>query len=133
MKMVLNAIKTPDGTVLESRHRHDYVTHLDAVTGEEYMIDGGLEYRRMNINNVLAEDLTVTIEDGIEEVREAVKWGTRGKCGTQQLRLIKLSEMTNDHIEACLKTQHHMHPHYREAFQMELEYRKEHGIDLRDE
>ena len=38
-------MRTPDGTILESKHRHDYVTHLDA-NGKEYMLDGGLAYVR---------------------------------------------------------------------------------------
>lgn len=29
-QLIYNAIKTPDGTVLVSYHRHDYKTHLDA-------------------------------------------------------------------------------------------------------
>ena len=32
-----NALKTPDGTVITSRHRHDYVTHTDT-NGKEYIL-----------------------------------------------------------------------------------------------
>ena len=39
--LVRNAMRTPDGTIIRSRHRHDYVTHKDA-NGSEYMLDGGL-------------------------------------------------------------------------------------------
>ena len=131
-RLIRNAIRTPDGTILESRHVHDYVTHKDAVSGEEYMLDGGIDYCRSNVNKVWPESLQVYLEDGIEAVREAVRWGTRGKDGKQPLRLIKLSEMSNDHIEACLDTQDRMHPHYREAFTMELEYRKANGITIGD-
>ena len=41
-ELVYNAIQTPDGTILRSRHRHDYVTHKDA-NGKTYMLDGGDE------------------------------------------------------------------------------------------
>lgn len=132
MRLIRQAIQTPDGTILESRHRHDYVTHLDKVTGEEYMIDGGIDYCRGTINKVPAKNMNVCLEDGIEAVREACTWGTYGKKGDQPLRLVKLSEMTNDHIEACLETQPRMHPNYREAFKMELEYRRDHGITITD-
>lgn len=125
MRMVYNAIKTPDGTILESRHRHDYVTHFDKVSREEYMLDGGIDYCRTNINKVQAESLQVCLEDGIEKVREVLKWGTYGKEGKDPLRIVKLSEMTTDHIEACLENVPRMHPHYREAMEMELEYRKQ--------
>ena len=133
MRLVRQSIKTPDGTILESRHRHDYVTHMDSISHEEYMVDGGIDYCRQNINKVRAEDLSVYLEDGIEKVRDAVMWGTRGKFGDQPLRHVKLSEMTDDHVEACLETQLRMHPHYREAFVMELAYRKENGITINDE
>ena len=47
--LVYNAIRTPDGTVLESRHRHDHVEYIDK-NGKEYMVDGGLEYIRRNVH-----------------------------------------------------------------------------------
>ena len=56
---VYSAIQTPDGTILESFNRHDYVTHEDTVSGEHYMLDGGLEYTRGSVNKVQAKDLSV--------------------------------------------------------------------------
>ncbi len=42
-KLIRNAIQTPDGTILESRHIHDYVCHTDK-NGHYYAVDGGLSY-----------------------------------------------------------------------------------------
>lgn len=132
MRLIRQAIQTPDGTIIESRHRHDYVTHVDVVTGETYMVDGGIDYCRQNINRVPAKDLSVYLEDGIEAVREACTWGTYGKNGDQPRRLVKLKDMSDDHIEACLDNQLNMHPHYREAFEMELVYRNLNNITVPD-
>ena len=48
-QIVLNSIMTPDGTVLISHHRHDYVTHLDK-NGELYLVDGGTDYLKRFVN-----------------------------------------------------------------------------------
>jgi hypothetical protein len=130
--LIKNAMRTPDGTVIESRHRHDYVTHRDA-NGVQYMVDGGLDYirRSMNVGHP-AEDLTVYLEDGHEKVREALTWGTYGKNGDQPLRQVKLSEMSNAHIQACLDNVPRMYPQIRTAMQTELEYRAENDILIED-
>jgi hypothetical protein len=130
--IIRNAMRTPDGTVLESLHRHDYREHTDA-NGVTYMVDGGLDYirRSMNVGHP-PEDLTVYLEDGHEKVREALTWGTYGKNGDQPYRKVKLSEMSNAHIQACLDTQSRMYPQYRTAMENELEYRKENSILIED-
>lgn len=120
--VVYSALRTPDGTILESRHRHDYVTHTDA-NGKTYMIDGGLEYVRSSANGD-EEYITVTLDDGHDTVREAVTWGTYGKNGDQPLHYKKLKDMDTEHIQACLDTQR-LYPQYRTAFENELEYRND--------
>lgn len=120
-KIVYNALRTPDGTVLESRSRHDYKTYTDA-NGKEYMVDGGLDYLRRNAHDDYV-DLSVCLDDGHEQVREALKWGTRGPNGDQPLKYIKLCDMDTDHIQACLETQSRMYPQIRAAMQNELLWR----------
>ena len=41
-KLIRSCLETPDGTILQSRSRHDYRQHLDA-NGKTYMLDGGLD------------------------------------------------------------------------------------------
>ena len=33
--LLANRMITPDGTIMQSKHRHHYVTHIDEMTGEE--------------------------------------------------------------------------------------------------
>ena len=119
--IIYNAIRTPDGTVLESNHRHDYKEHVDA-NGKTYMIDGGNDYIRCSANGDEVF-LTVYLEDGHDKVREYMKWGTRGKDGKQPLRYVALKDMDTDHIQACLDTQYQMSERYRTAMKNELNYR----------
>ena len=44
-RVIASALITPDGTILQSYHRHDYKTYTDK-NGEMYMIDGGVDYMR---------------------------------------------------------------------------------------
>ena len=121
-KIVYSAMKTPDGTLIRSRHVHDYQTHEDAVNGKHYMIDGGLVYVRSSCNGD-GESFTITLEDDHEIVRKYVDWGTYGKNGDESLHYIKLMDMETGHIEAILETQKHVHPNLKQAMINELEYR----------
>lgn len=129
-KTVYSALRTPDGTLLESRHRHDYATHWDA-NGKQYMIDGGLEYIRSSAHGD-EEYIVVTLDDPHERVREVVEWGTRGKNGDEPFRRVKLSEMSNAHIQACIDTQKNMYPAFKRAMMNELTYRDANSIVIED-
>lgn len=99
-RYVRNAIRTPDGTVIYSRHRHDYQTHVDA-NGKEYMVDGGLDYLRRNFHDDAPyEELSVESSQPFEVIREALEWGTFGKEGKGPLHYVRLSELGNNHIES---------------------------------
>lgn len=120
--MVRNSLKTPDGTILQSRHRHDYRSHKDT-NGKTYMVDGGLAYIRSSANGD-EEYLTVTLAEPHEQVREACDWGTYGKDGDQLLSYIKLCDMTTDHIEAVLQNVPSINIGIKIAMKNELDYRE---------
>ena len=123
-RIVSNRIRTPDGTILESMHRHDYVTYTDA-NGLEYMVDGGLDYLRRNLHDDAPyEELSVYADDPHELIREVFKWGTRGKDGNQPLKYVPLKDLTSDHIEAILETQAHISGHIQNIFLDELSFRE---------
>ncbi len=123
-RILLNRMRTPDGTVLTSYSRHDYRTHDDA-NGDMYMVDGGIDYIRRSVNEIPAEDLTVYVTDVHEENREALYWGTYGKNGDQPLQWKALKDLDTDHIEAILETQKQVPEWRRELFQDELDYRND--------
>ena len=122
-KYLANRIRTPDGTILESMHRHDYVTYIDA-NGKEYMVDGGLDYLRRNIHDDAPyTELSVLSTDEHSVIREVFKWGTYGIDGKQKLKYVILKDMSWDHIEAILETQTQLRDHVRQVFVNELDYR----------
>jgi hypothetical protein len=120
-KLVKNCLETPDGTVLYSRSRHDYKTHLDA-NGKTYMIDGGLDYVRCSANGDEIHHC-VWDDDPFDEVRKAVEWGTYGINGDQPLTWVKLCDMETAHINAVLKNVPSIGDSYARAFRLELELR----------
>lgn len=120
-KILLNRIKTPDGTILTSYNRHNYVEYKDTITKEVLMVDGGTDYLRRNMGTY--EELSVYDDGSHLTRRSAVHWGTRGKDGRQPLVYKPIKELDSDHIEAILKTQHQISDFYREIFKDELKYR----------
>jgi hypothetical protein len=120
-RILLNRIKTPDGTILTSYNRHNYVEYKDTLTKEVLMVDGGTDYLRRNIGTY--EELSVYDDGSHITRRSAVHWGTRGKDGKQPLVYKLLKDLDSDHIEAILKTQHQISDFYKEVFMEELKYR----------
>lgn len=73
MQIVYNALQTPDGTIIQSKNRHDCVFYKDK-NGKQYMIDGGTDYcRRSNHGDEVT--ITLTVLDPIEKIREVFRWG----------------------------------------------------------
>lgn len=126
-RILKNAIQTPDGTILHSKTVHDYCTYTDK-NGEQYMVDGGNEYLRRNVNTIPYIDLTI-MDDGTHELRrEHLLWG---KNYTKEGKLMKgtlyvpIKDLDTDHIEAILDGGYSKEgTFYNSVFKEELKYRK---------
>lgn len=97
-QLLVNKIKTPDGTILESRHRHDYQQHIDKVSGEIYIVDGGQDYLRRSVNNVPYEEMSIYDDAPFEIIREHYTWGTYGKDGKEKIKYIPLKDIDDEHL-----------------------------------
>lgn len=104
-KIIYNAIRTPDGTIISSSHRHDFVTHEDK-NGKTYGVDGGTEYLRRIGETLDCEDLSMYLEPWSPEfhvrAREVVKRGGRGKNGDQPLTWVPICEMNDGWVKATI-------------------------------
>ena len=123
-KLILNRIRTPDGTVLESRNRHDYKCYKDTKSLEIYINDGGVEYLRRSVNVIPWEDLSLYSDDDFEKLREGIEWGTYGKSGNEELHYKPISNMSSNHIKAILSNCI-VADYLKEIFEKELIHRNE--------
>ena len=127
-QIIANAIMCPDGTYLRSYHRHDYKEHLDKVSGEVYIVDGGNEYLRRSLNATTATSMDVYLSDPFETVRRNFAWKSYGRNGEHIPYgvYIYLCNMDTEHICAILETQTQIKGTYVEdLMKQELAYRKE--------
>ena len=122
-KLIKNSIRTPDGTVLTSRHRHDYQSHLDK-NNEIYICDGGTSYLRRSINGIPYEDLSLYSTDSFEKLREGIEWGTFGKNGNEPQQYNSISSMSTNHIKSILSNCR-VADYMKELFEKEISYRSE--------
>lgn len=63
--IILNSIKTPDGTILISKNEHDFVRYRDA-NGLNYAIDGGNLFLKRMCNGEY-EELSEYAEECLAE------------------------------------------------------------------
>ena len=128
-RLLRNALQTPDGTVLESKTRHDYKEYEDA-NGWTYMVDGGLDYVRRSVNkHEPAIDLILMEAEPHFFLRDYVTWGTYGKQQDQPLSYITIADMTDGHLQAVLDTQKNMYPQIGDLMVAELEYREREKLE----
>lgn len=90
--IIYSGMITPDGTLLQSLHVHDYQLHTDK-NGKKYMLDGGTDYVRCSVNG---DELMVTLLtwSPIESVRGYFpRWNNRNK------EWILLKDIPDDWLE----------------------------------
>ena len=132
--MIANRIQTPDGTILWSRHRHDYVAYEDA-NGEYYFLDGGPDILcwRSSVNeDAPAKSLQVFSDASFEEIRQVMLRGTKDTDGDEIW--IPLCKMNDLHLIGVLDYNEHygIQSKYDQFIKKEIEYRKEHNIHIDD-
>lgn len=125
-QIVLNSMMTPDGTILTSRHLHDYVSHVDA-NGDFYSNDGGNDYLHRTINKVPATDLTLYSDSPFEIIREHIVRGGRGKDGNEPLKYIVLKDINDEWLQAIIDYEEELRPNnpQLEYYKQEQLYRNE--------
>lgn len=123
--ILINKIMTPDGTILESKHRHDFVSHDDK-NGTMYYVDGGVDYLRRGGRDDYTE-LSLTTDDDHERIREKFEWGANGINGDEPIQWIKLRLLSDSHIYAIM-SKFPLVPEIKKVFSDELDYRATHGV-----
>lgn len=125
-QIIYNAIQCPDGTILESRHRHHFNEHTQA-DGRVYFVDGGLDYQHIGCSDDQWVNLAVTMDDPVERIREVFQWTSvldkdGNKLETPVRR--KLKDLTTEHVTALVEYTAEGYPKWvNEVFIRELEYR----------
>jgi len=120
--IIANRIMTPDGTIIESKHTHDFVSHTDA-NGKTYSVDGGTDYLKRIGDIEDCFELSVFSDDSIFKIRNFFKWGTYGINGDESLKYILLKDMDYNHIVTTLQTQTHLKNYIIDIFKREIEVR----------
>lgn len=121
-RLIYNAIKTPDETIIESIHRHDFKIHLDK-NGKRYGVDGGLEYLRRIGDMEDCIDLSI-YDNGEHYLRvKHLKWGSN--YDENMFRLPEtiyktIEEMETSHIIAILDGNYSKSKYYNDIFKQEL-------------
>ena len=135
-EIIYNAMQTPDGTVIESKNRHDYVSHMDK-NGETYMVDGGKDYLKRSVNEIPAKELTMYLEPWTlgfhEKAREVVKRGGRGINGDQPLTWVPICKMNDGWVKATIDYNANLGLEdnwFTTLLVKEVEYRKKNTISI---
>lgn len=101
-----HSVQTPDGTILECKHRRDFQIHTDK-NGKTYYIDGLGYYTRSGGDIQDCKDLSIWFDtENIEltdEIRLHKFWRSFGKDGEfyPEGKMMCLSEMEDEHVQAC--------------------------------
>ena len=127
-RILYNAIQTPDGTIIQSKHTHDYVTYIDK-NGLEYMVDGGTSYLRRTVHEEAPHKELSIEDDGTHELRRStLRWGRNYDKDMNRLpetEWVTIQDMNSEHIQAIIDGNYAAGNKYMEdIFKEELKYRE---------
>ncbi len=130
MKILYNAIQTPDGTILESFRNSDRINipaHNDN-NGYTYRVHGGENYIGRTHDNNAPEPIELTVYDdgSFDKRREYLHWGNKFDKDNKQLpkvKFIPIKDLDTDHIKAILNTQLSIRPEFKDTMEKELVWR----------
>lgn len=121
-KLVKNCIETPDGTILYSRNKSDYQSHLDE-NGKTYFTDGGLDYVRCSAHGDEIHHC-VWDDEPFDKVRQAVEWAFYDPDRTDPFQYVRLCDMETKDIEVALRSCNFLAKRFHRVMRLELEYRQ---------
>ena len=127
-RIIYNAIKTPDGTILHSKHVHDFITYKDK-NGKQYGVDGGNNYLRRigDISDI--EDISVYDDNKHETRRKYLCWGRNFDKDMNRLprtEWIPIKEMSTEHIQAIIDGGFaESNVYFNDIFKDELKFRSD--------
>jgi hypothetical protein len=120
--LLVNRWMTPDGTILQSKDRHDFVGYTDA-DGASYYVDGGVGGYYIRVSGNLTS-MCLYDDDEHSEIRKYFSWKSYGKDGEQPGEWFVLKDMTSEHIRAIIETQRQLlGTPVLEVFKNELKFR----------
>ena len=135
-KVIASRIQTPDGTILWSRHVHDYIEYKDAKTSEVYMLDGGTDYMKTSVNQVPAKNVSIYNTAKWKTLRDFIIRNTmlldENKQPTGKSGFVRLSSMSDEHLVDLKEylTEQGIRKEMIEYIKKEQKYRKENGISI---
>jgi len=127
-RLLVNRWMCPDGTILQSKHRYDYIDYVDK-NNQYYSVDGGTLMSRVSGE---LTSLCLYTDDEHAEIRMFFCWGSFLKDYRNDKVWIPLFKLGDSHIQAIIETQKHIPAHIKELFLNEVEYRKQHGITVEE-
>ena len=142
-QILYNAIKTPDGTIIESTHRWDYVQHLDE-NGLVYMVDGGKDYLRRSCPSgnysffqkiaiklgwkdpYEYDEMSITDEDSFDKIRNTVYRWSNSDYTNKPSEKVLLKDMNKDWLKNAIEFEKEWRPNniYIPIYERELKHRE---------
>jgi len=131
--LISSRIRTPDGTILTSKHVHDFVEHYDTLAKDTYFVDGGGEYFRTTVNKIPAANVSIYSTHPFEDIRNNVYRGTFDENGHRIWKPI--SKCSNEHLKNILTYNEERgltDIYYTWVIERELKYREDNNIIITD-